>query len=257
MFFEKNQLVYVDSQNIQVFPCSRRRALIQGRTNSYLPFDPEARLNTEANNLRHSGLNGFTQSYLKEFDEQTGKLSIVIAGYLFRIDSGEGMSVSTFIENFPEILTAGNRIYANVRLEKIQLFDGFRDYYTWILRDQTDVLETPSAQLDLYKNGSVENPASYYFSGLSFTTEPLYETHEPGAGQKVESICLFENTADGWVINQRALLPDIKHGDRVNSIEVTDLTATYIEQNGKPVASLEVKRVDNEWQLQFTHGQLN
>ena len=90
MFIEKryendNILAFIKSKNIQVFPCGRRRSTDIAGTGTRLPFDPEARLNTEANNRKHSSLNGFTQTYLKEWDTTGKRLSLSIAGYLFDI----------------------------------------------------------------------------------------------------------------------------------------------------------------------------
>ena len=69
-------LIFIKSRYIKAFPCSRRRSNLtidtDGNENSvldkyYIPFDPEARLNTEANNRKHSALNGYKQDYLREW----------------------------------------------------------------------------------------------------------------------------------------------------------------------------------------------
>ena len=64
---EKIKQTFVKSLNVQAFPCGRRRS----DSNQVIPFDPEARLNTEANNRKHSGINGYTQTFLKS-DWNTG-----------------------------------------------------------------------------------------------------------------------------------------------------------------------------------------
>ena len=81
----KNGLVFIKSKNINAFPCGRRRGIInkESAADVYIPFDPEARLNTEANNRKHSSINGFKQSYLKWTND--GTLLLVIEGYLFNI----------------------------------------------------------------------------------------------------------------------------------------------------------------------------
>ena len=88
---------FVKSAHVQAFPCGRRRSTpiekdlndIQtaGKVTEYrIPFDPEARLNTEANNRKHSSLNGYTQTYLYSWNKDSdNKLSMSIAGYLFSI----------------------------------------------------------------------------------------------------------------------------------------------------------------------------
>ena len=90
-----NRLVFIKSKNVNVFPCGRRRSNLIDADGStltvndryYIPFDPEARLNTEANNRKHSGLNGFRQSYIYDwsYTASSGVLSLVIEGYLFNI----------------------------------------------------------------------------------------------------------------------------------------------------------------------------
>lgn len=98
MFVKPNtdtELIFIKSKYINVFPCGRRRSeLVDADNNNntvsdqyYIPFDPEARLNTEANNRKHSGLNGFTQSFLNKCWEDGKNLyiSLVLNGYLFDI----------------------------------------------------------------------------------------------------------------------------------------------------------------------------
>lgn len=89
-------LTFIKSVNIQAFPCGRRSSASSYDANNngqiadnekfYFPFDPEARLSTEANTRKHSSLNGFTQTYLKEWDYTDKKmLTMSLAGYLFNI----------------------------------------------------------------------------------------------------------------------------------------------------------------------------
>lgn len=79
-------LTFVRSVNIQAFPCGRRTSAQESaQQDYYFPFDPEARLNTEANNRKHSSLNGYTQTYLKEWDSSEKLLTLSLAGYLFTV----------------------------------------------------------------------------------------------------------------------------------------------------------------------------
>jgi hypothetical protein len=79
-------LTFVRSVNIQAFPCGRRTSATESAKQTYyFPFDPEARLNTEANNIKHSSLNGYTQTYLKDWDSNRKLLTLSLAGYLFTI----------------------------------------------------------------------------------------------------------------------------------------------------------------------------
>ena len=79
-------LTFVRSVNIQAFPCGRRTSAPESAPQDYyFPFDPEARLSTEANNRKHSSLNGYTQTYLKEWDNSEKLLTLSLAGYLFTV----------------------------------------------------------------------------------------------------------------------------------------------------------------------------
>lgn len=179
---------FVKSTAIQAYPCGRRRG-ISGST--HIPFDPEARLNTEANNRKHTGLNGYTQTYLKDWataaDGTTQKLNLVLNGYSFSIDT-EGITYSAFGNTIADRVKAHLRdvlrieagevdsqinnlthLYANILIEEAQLFAGDpKNYYTDVLRDHINTDVAPEAALDL-----LGDTGDYYFSGLSFSFAPL------------------------------------------------------------------------------------
>lgn len=217
-------LAFLKSLNVCAYPCGRRRSeqIGVGATAYYLPFDPEARLNTEANNIKHSGINGFTQSFL-DIKERIAtvtvggvdttkkvidKLSVVIAGYLFNIKVSNNYTLADFCDNLfmqltttpelpeteaGELENSARAIYANIRLSDVKLYDGFERYFTSVLRDQ-EWDDQPSASLDLFRDGAgdnMEDASAYYFSGLSFSTAPLTGT----AGYPVSTIT--ESLADG------------------------------------------------------------
>ena len=124
---------------------------------------------------------------------------------------------------------------------------------TWILRDQFEGAQgvdvtlgppPPAAHLDALKTSATtsadvrSNLESYYFSGLSFSTAPLtglettsyseaYLSNDSQYDQRVISILLLINTGDknnpNWVVNQRALLPNIWHGEEEDSVEISNL----------------------------------
>lgn len=72
-------LGFLNSMEINVFPCSRRNSSIiesqkEGQSHYYFPYDPEARLTTEANKIKETSSNGFTQTYIKSvnfFDDES------------------------------------------------------------------------------------------------------------------------------------------------------------------------------------------
>ena len=201
-----SQLAFVKSLNVSVYPCGRRKSTQIDQDNSsntssdkyQIPFDPEARLNTEQNNRKLSGINGFADTYLKSWDKATAKLLLVLAGYSFEISlkgiSENGNFDYSDPDNFgkalmeilkpetdllkPEVSPKPEaadvyKIYANIRLEEIPLYSGFTDYFTWVLRNQSGT-SVAAAELDrLATNGSSAKADDYYFSGLSFSTVPI------------------------------------------------------------------------------------
>lgn len=298
-------LTFLQSDKINAYPCGRRRSSPvdkDGDTSNttddiyYIPFDPEARLNTEANNRKHSSLNGFTQTYIKDWNGRNKLLTLSLAGYLFNITLPEstltinGVNetldfseqnnfgraiIACLVEQLTTLksnaeqkndienvtsLTAektaveqATRLYANILLEDVHLFSGFKDYYTRVLRNQSD--GEPKTSLDLLKaSGSVSNPDDYYFSGLSFSTIPLTSIVDGAASeitrdslprtytrsngqssinvnQQIVSLCILEKEGSSWIIHQPALLPKIDHGTTEDSIVVYG--DTTLKGNGK------------------------
>ena len=190
--YDESMLTFIKSTNIQAFPCGRRSSAVNYDKNSdgkldnekyYFPFDPEARLNTEANNRKHSSLNGYTQTYLKQWNTDSKLLTMSLAGYLFSIylvdkqtsqntDFSDVNAFGTKVINclkakaehdiniattydkperqaFAEAMLAqidsATRIYANIIVEDVHLFSSnANEYFTSILRDQFD-----TANIDL------------------------------------------------------------------------------------------------------------
>lgn len=260
-------IAFLKSKNVQAYPCGRRRAEVTNDT--FIPFDPEARLNTEANARKHSSLNGFTQTYLKEWDETNKLLTISLAGYLFTIalddtldykysikgDFATGLLRKGLELNDEEIADENRTsIYANILLEDIQLFSGDpKNYFTSILRNQsyynTSFAEdTPVDSLDILEYDFNEPEAvlratydNYYFSGLSFSTTPLTDLDIDADGiisvtrngssinQYPVSLCILKKVNGSWEINKQALLPEIKHGSEANSVEAGIVIASTIK----------------------------
>ena len=284
-----NQIVraFVKSMHIQAFPCGRRRSntLIEnddageasGAAKSFrIPFDPEARLNTEANNRKHSSLNGYTQTYLNHW--KNGELSIVLAGYLFNITltanqnsdtekdylepDGFGTNIirelSSRVENKKETITDtalkealenvlssiqnAEYIYANILVEDTKLFQGFKDYYTGILHDQLKLADNENEPaLDILRSKTdseelvdLQDPNNYYFSGLSFSTNPLAEI-QANQQETWVSLCILKKEGETWRIYEPARLPKIEHGDTEDSVKIEHLS----------LDSLTIKKVDS------------
>jgi hypothetical protein len=288
MFIENNGLVFIKSKNIQAFPCGRRRSnLIDADKSSdtrndryYIPFDPEARLNTEANNRKHSGLNGFKQSYLKSWISD-GIITFVIEGYLFTITAEEYATDVVFGNAIEKLLGTANTIYANIQLANIKFFDGMAgvgESATEVLRDQS-LNEEPSNCLDLLiDNADKSSPDSYYFSGLSFSTKD-----KSNSKSGLYSVQILAKDDTGWHIYNPFRLPNIEHGNLRHSIKVPGdvyiysdddqnfygnltvdenisakvLNADSVQQNGHSVALLNVVKSTDEsgaikYQLKFS-----
>lgn len=261
-------IVFLKSLNVQAFPCGRRRSDeitdADGAT-YHIPYDPEARLNTEANNTKHSGLNGFTQSFVKSTWTEDGidTLSLILGGYLFNIklDTGYktanafGSAIISKLKSIPGLnsdpelaelansINAATKIYANIIVEDIPLYSGFTTYKTSVLRNQSagetilSYIDLKNAEgttnSELFKN----NPKDYfYFAGLSFSTVPLSDredsqpnitTNEEGEiDKRYISMRILDFVNNEWVAHQESYLPNIKHGSSKDSVEVNTIITT-------------------------------
>jgi hypothetical protein len=168
-------LVFLNSAQVLAFPCGRRRTPTID-ANYSIPFDPEARLNTEANNRKHSGLNGYTQTFMS-WESGAESFIVVIDGYLFEVKLPDRTATASTVgdlvisaiakynvtkapesEKFTDaeieakievekntLLTAIDangsneisNIYANILIQKVPLYSSDKlTYQTSILRDQ-------------------------------------------------------------------------------------------------------------------------
>jgi hypothetical protein len=261
-------LAFLKSAEIQAYPCGRRRSEEIGGDSNRFPFDPEARLNTEANNRKHSGLNGYTQTYLNKWDTGNKHLSLALAGYLFDIQldtlsepdtfgkalisalksmadsfitaAGTDTEAITKAETLKAEINAAEHIYANVVIEDVDLFIGFQNYHTGILRNQSGIsIDLPEGFLDLLVPLADKTKSeNYYFSGLSFsteafTTDPSHEepvsfkrtigNTEVDVSQTLVSLCILEKVEGVWKVYEPAKLPSIKHGNTKDSVEIGEL----------------------------------
>ena len=245
-----------------------------------IPFDPEARLNTELNNRRHSGINGFTHTFIKSWDETKRQLVLCLYGYIFTITLPEEYfnNIDKLGAHIADKLgSSANRIFANIRLEELTIFyeDGSKlGYSSWILRAQESQQEVTDSSLDMFASKLPDrtnraDPENYYFSGLSFSAVPIAsiedtvntaiiteipEDEKSGSkAQQVCSLCIFEKPAGEWVLCQKALLPNVAHGDTQDSVVIKDLFVNSIRQNGISVPSLKIRQTDSKYTLVFSN----
>lgn len=267
----KIPLTFLKSLNVQVFPCGRRRSP-EYTAGVRFPFDPEARLNTEANNLKHSSLNGFNNTYLSSWDENTGQLVVSLAGYIFTVDLDDDYHTPADLGNeLIELLKSPTeKLYLNILLEEVPLFQGSPKAYNTYVLGSFDNITDPSLDLPTGVNSGDQN--NYYFSGLAFSASPLtkdiynnYVKKEDypdsitrsdiqfsieNSRKRIVSLCLLEKVSNSWKIHEPARLPKIEHGSTEDSIIMNDVITHSIETpeitvTEKLVANNESSNVDN------------
>ena len=240
-----NNLAYLDSLNIKVFPSGRRKSELLNENDQkekyHIPIDPEARLNTEANHRKHSGLNGYKQDYILDWGSDSIKL--VLAGYLFNIKLstdfrstedtsscqliGEHLAAELKDNNGNKIVD--NKIYVNILTTDVTFFksvDGSSNIEsqvgTEILRDQSFSAD-PRTCLDLQKVNNPKLATDFYFSGLSFSAEPLY-TIKPelknSNNMHAFTLQILTKNGDVWQIYEPSRLPKLDHGDNPDSVKI-------------------------------------
>lgn len=274
---EKIALAFIKSLNIQAFPCGRRRSTLLSDLSSRIPFDPEARLNTEANNRKHSSLNGFTQTYLDSWDKDNNKLTVALAGYLFNIDlDAKYVDKQRFGDSFASALTpSADNLYVNILIEDTPLFQGEPKAYTTGVLSSLATTDDESALDIIIEDKPTKESTSikdikddYYFSALAVSSAPLshvVRTKCSAEGQEVPnfstrddfsytvendaatikkrvvSLHLLEKVDGTWQIHEPARLPHIEHGDTEDSIVVKDITAGKFTAAEVGVESLDAK----------------
>ena len=235
MFIKNNDngLVFIKSKNINAFPCGRRRSNpIDADNNNdtvsdryYIPFDPEARLNTESNNRKHSSINGFKQSYVHSWTSGSfgNELAIVINGYLFTIKLDSGYTTpNTFgakLEDASYLGSSAKNVYATIKLADVKFFSGSADILeatTEVLRDQV-FNDEPSLYLDCPIDSTVDKTKSdsYYFSGLSLSSTDLTDSYT-----NTISLKLLTKNDSGWELYNPSKLPEVDHGDTRDSVKI-------------------------------------
>lgn len=281
-------LSFLGSKYVKVFPCGRRRAYKKDGTP--IPFDPEAKLNTELNNRKVSGLNSINESFYVGQEWSTKLLRLVIGGYSFDIELADGYKeIADFCTKATDYIGNNNKaIYANIKISKIQIYESNDSYdssdaldsYTWVLKNQSD--DTNISHLDIEIKDDSSTIDDFYFSGLSFSTYPIvactateakiqevvdadyahsdiYDSDSDDVTQQDFSIKLFIYD-NGWKLNPAILLPELSHGDTDKSVRFTELQADKMVQFiGKdkvdvPAMAInykESKDDDNIYQLKF------
>lgn len=190
---------YFKSKDIKVFPSSFRGES-GGKT-----FDPESRLNTEANFIAPKTMLG-KSTYI--FGREDNIIKFVLGGYYFELDSTD------YLDNLK-----GKTI--GIMLREVKLNEATSNSYD---SDRfSNVLDSweaaASKTLDIADTEPGAADATYYFTGLKI----LSETDTPDF-----SIMLFDTEGN---LNQEALLVDLKHGKGYNTLMRGEgLEANYYNQ---------------------------
>ena len=183
-------LNYFKSKDVRVFPSSFR-----GTFNETISFDPESRLNTEANFIAPK-ISGNKASYIVDYtktEEVITSIKFVLGGYYFEIKNLNSYSL--------------NDSYLHIKLRNIKIADNQQadnkdsERITTVLGPWETNTDNILDYLD------TENKISY-FTGLKISEE---NTDSNAAA----SIKLLD--ADGN-INQEAILVDLDHGKGANTL---------------------------------------
>lgn len=189
---------YFKSKDIRVFPSSFRGAYKSGLSSAdpEIAFDPEARLNTEANFVLPKPALGNT-SYILDYNETKNKITFVLGGYYFEI-----LNISDYI------LDLKNK-YVGIKLREIALQDiiNLDPQFQYDISRATAVLDSWHPDSDLILDYKIDT--TYCFTGLKVLSSGL------SSEGSTASIKLF--TADG-TLNREACLPEITHGSGLKTL---------------------------------------
>lgn len=201
---------YFKSKDIRVFPSSFRGTYKSGTktTSPEITFDPEARLNTEANFILPKANLG-KDTYIVQYNEAKNKITFMLCGYYFEI-----LDVSNYLDDIADK-------YLGLKLRQIALHDS--DIELDIKEDTprtTNLLDSWEADSENILDFQIDG--QYGFTGLKVLESEMSAEGSEGR------IKLF--LADKS-INQEMLLPEIAHGKGSNTLMHGEgLVANYENQ---------------------------
>jgi hypothetical protein len=224
-------LTFIKSAHVQAFPCGRRRGNLRegsGATANeqyYFPFDPEARLNTEANNRKASGLNGFTQTYLKDWDKTNKLLTLALAGYFFDITLSDDYIGTDDVtgEYLFKTNDFGNTIHTSIK-QKAESLKAAADEagITEDIEAATNVLTAAYNATKIYANILIED--AQLFSGFQ---EYYASVLRNQSSDSADSLDLLKTTAStGDIIASRDFNNFYFSGLSFSTTPLTDKTTT-------------------------------
>ena len=189
---------YFKSKDIRVFPSSFRGAYKSGLSSidPEISFDPEARLNTEANFILPKPALGKT-SYILEYNTTKDKITFVLGGYYFEL-----LEVSTYISELKDK-------YVGIKLRTVTLHDvtNLESQFQYDISRNTDILDSWHEASDLILDYKFDT--TYCFTGLKVLSSGM------SSEGSTASIKLFN--ADG-TLNREDCLPEITHGSGIQTL---------------------------------------
>lgn len=176
---------YFKSKDVRVFPSSFR-----GTYDNTTTFDPEARLNTEANFIVPK-ISGNKASYIVKYNTNT--ISFVLGGYYFELTNLTDYNL--------------NDKYLNIKLRDITIAEN-QNADNKDSERKTSLLDTWETNNDHILDSSDSESEISYFSGLKISSISPEEV-------AYANIKLFDSEGN---INQEAVLVDFDHGTGENTL---------------------------------------
>jgi hypothetical protein len=193
---------YFKSGDIRVFPSSFRGTYKAGdNTNDPdVTFDPEARLNTEANFILPKAIIG-DSSYIIEYNTAQNKIKFVLGGYYFELSNA-----NSYLEDLKDQ-------YIGIKLRSITLLDpvqeGIKVEHQHDSTRKTYLLDSWEENADHVLD--IPIGGDYAFTGINVIGSDL-------SAESITTHAKLKLILSDGSINQAAYLPVISHGAGINSL---------------------------------------
>jgi hypothetical protein len=221
-FIYSDNNCYFRSSDVRIFPSAFRGNFQAAKNNigtefMEIVFDPEARMNTEANFILPRAT-ATKSSYILEYNPTQQKIKFILGGYYFEISN-----INYYLEELKDQ-------YVGIKLRSINIQDLSRDdieasYHKDTIRS-THLLDTWGSGADNILDEEVDD--IYVFTGLNVIGGDLHAA-ERGASAQIK---LFLATGQ---LNQQALLPNILHGAGVDSVALGLVDSLNVTGHGQTV----------------------
>jgi hypothetical protein len=248
-YLKNNNRVFFPSENVNIFPCSRRGRSYDASELVY--YDPEARLNTERTNRIGTAINGFTDSFIESYENN--KLTFVLAGYRVEVKDFYPGEIASVLYQATDGESGESGVRPTTICAHLSLHTGISlntgDYTTEILYRQStantgDIEQVNSLDVTYSDKDLNDNDINIdYFVGISFTSGPTVDIINDVL-LPAHDLDLFKNTQNNnaWSIVQTSLLPKIKHGEGAgDSVYIHDLETENIEIDSANIGAASVE----------------